>query len=62
MTGDEVRVEVGQEDVADAAAEPVGVVHIGVDVALPVHHRRDPGLLVGDPDTRRPPDSRGGTA
>lgn len=48
MPGDEVRVEVGEEDVADPAAQPPRVLDVLVDVALRVDDRGHPGGLVGD--------------
>jgi len=48
MAGDEVRVEVRQEHVADPAAERVRGVDVLVDVALRIDHGRLAALLIGD--------------
>ena len=42
MAGDEVGVEVGEDDVLDPAAEPVRVLDVLVDVALRVDDRGRP--------------------
>jgi len=48
MARDEVRVEVGQKDVADPAADPPRGLDIVVDVTLRVDDRRHAAALVGD--------------
>jgi hypothetical protein len=32
----------------DPAAEPVRILHVNIDVALRIHHRSDPAVLVSD--------------
>ena len=48
VAGEEVGVEVRQDDVLDPAAEPLGVREVLVDVALRVDHGGDAAALVGD--------------
>ena len=48
MAGEEVGVEVGEEDVADVHAEFVGVVDVLLDVALGVDHDGGAAGFVGD--------------
>ena len=48
MAGDEVRVEVGEEDVLDPDAVPLRGVEVHPDVALRVDHGRDAAPLVCD--------------
>ena len=48
VTGYEVGVEVGEEDVRDPAAELVGVVDVLPDVALGIDHHRLAAPLIRD--------------
>ncbi len=48
MTGDEVRVEVGQEHVGDPAAKGVRILDVLLDVALWIDDNRSAARLVGD--------------
>src|SRR5438309_687089 len=48
VAGDEVRVKVREEHMADPAPEPVSVLEVLRDVALRVDHGRLAALLVGD--------------
>ena len=48
VAGEKVRVEVGEEDVLDPAAEPPGVGDVVLDVALRIDDRGAARLLVGD--------------
>jgi hypothetical protein len=48
MTGEEVGVEVSEEDVADVHAELVGVVDVLLDVSLRINHDGGAAGFVGD--------------
>ncbi len=48
MTGDEIRVHVGQEHVANRAPELLGVGEVLLDVALRIDRRGDAPHAVGD--------------